>query len=137
STPRTRCAADSLTPRASCRSEEHTSELQSLRHLVCRLLLEKKKRRQACTSKPFMSGIHTSRIATRHEPCSSLARKAAGWLNFSTINPAEFINRPSALSMETSSSRSQIPSQAEALTGEPLVSKFALGMPNPVLFIHN
>src|ERR1035441_2799243 len=23
-----------------CRSEEHTSELQSLRHLVCRLLLE-------------------------------------------------------------------------------------------------
>src|SRR5438045_4547988 len=27
------------------RSEEHTSELQSLRHLVCRLLLEKKKER--------------------------------------------------------------------------------------------
>src|SRR5258705_5255769 len=27
---------------ASARSEEHTSELQSLRHLVCRLLLEKK-----------------------------------------------------------------------------------------------
>src|SRR5258705_3055623 len=25
------------------RSEEHTSELQSLRHIVCRLLLEKKK----------------------------------------------------------------------------------------------
>src|ERR1035441_3595650 len=29
------------------RSEEHTSELQSLRHLVCRLLLEKKERQ--CT----------------------------------------------------------------------------------------
>src|SRR5258705_8820269 len=28
---------------ADSRSEEHTSELQSLRHLVCRLLLEKKK----------------------------------------------------------------------------------------------
>src|SRR2546425_8176061 len=27
-----------------CRSEEHTSELQSLAYLVCRLLLEKKKR---------------------------------------------------------------------------------------------
>src|ERR1035438_10697685 len=27
------------------RSEEHTSELQSLRHLVCRLLLEKKNAR--------------------------------------------------------------------------------------------
>src|SRR5258705_6848051 len=30
----------------SCRSEEHTSELQSLRHLVCRLLLEKKKKQR-------------------------------------------------------------------------------------------
>src|SRR5947199_3485285 len=33
-------------PQKTCftaRSEEHTSELQSLRHLVCRLLLEKKK----------------------------------------------------------------------------------------------
>src|ERR1035441_10849145 len=29
------------------RSEEHTSELQSLRHLVCRLLLEKKKYKNA------------------------------------------------------------------------------------------
>src|SRR5262245_30010811 len=29
--------------RLDARSEEHTSELQSLRHLVCRLLLEKKK----------------------------------------------------------------------------------------------
>src|SRR5262245_66602240 len=30
---------------ATKRSEEHTSELQSLRHLVCRLLLEKKKKK--------------------------------------------------------------------------------------------
>src|SRR2546422_11285656 len=30
--------------RASARSEEHTSELQSRLHLVCRLLLEKKKK---------------------------------------------------------------------------------------------
>src|SRR3712207_7282895 len=29
---------------ASCRSEEHTSELQSRQYLVCRLLLEKKKK---------------------------------------------------------------------------------------------
>src|SRR5262245_64363031 len=35
----TRKAADA---RRFARSEEHTSELQSLRHLVCRLLLEKK-----------------------------------------------------------------------------------------------
>src|ERR1035441_10742593 len=32
-----------LSTRSALRSEEHTSELQSLRHLVCRLLLEKKK----------------------------------------------------------------------------------------------
>src|SRR5258705_6684988 len=31
------------------RSEEHTSELQSLRHLVCRLLLEKKKQKTPIT----------------------------------------------------------------------------------------
>src|SRR5262245_63897246 len=31
---------------ASERSEEHTSELQSLRHLVCRLLLEKKNKKK-------------------------------------------------------------------------------------------
>src|SRR5437899_7944231 len=35
----------SVTLTATSRSEEHTSELQSLRHLVCRLLLEKKKRK--------------------------------------------------------------------------------------------
>src|SRR5436853_3555948 len=32
--------------RVRVRSEEHTSELQSLRHLVCRLLLEKKKKKK-------------------------------------------------------------------------------------------
>src|SRR2546425_7061453 len=33
------------------RSEEHTSELQSLAYLVCRLLLEKKKARPHCSNK--------------------------------------------------------------------------------------
>src|SRR5262245_4126084 len=33
------------------RSEEHTSELQSLRHLVCRLLLEKKKKNTIATNR--------------------------------------------------------------------------------------
>src|SRR5882724_13612610 len=35
------------------RSEEHTSELQSLRHLVCRLLLEKKKNLAGCDALPI------------------------------------------------------------------------------------
>src|SRR5436853_6395690 len=39
---RQRCFC-SCSARQTARSEEHTSELQSLRHLVCRLLLEKKK----------------------------------------------------------------------------------------------
>src|SRR5258705_12933982 len=34
------------------RSEEHTSELQSLRHLVCRLLLEKKKKKITQRTEP-------------------------------------------------------------------------------------
>src|ERR1035438_10735760 len=42
--PMEKCSGSSLPdrlPTACPRSEEHTSELQSLRHLVCRLLLEK------------------------------------------------------------------------------------------------
>src|SRR3712207_7588163 len=35
--------AETLRRAAACRSEEHTSELQSRQYLVCRLLLEKKK----------------------------------------------------------------------------------------------
>src|SRR5262245_64219056 len=35
------------------RSEEHTSELQSLRHLVCRLLLEKKKKKKTKSKKLY------------------------------------------------------------------------------------
>src|SRR2546422_2599950 len=39
--------AGSASPTSRSRSEEHTSELQSRLHLVCRLLLEKKKNHQA------------------------------------------------------------------------------------------
>src|SRR5882724_3508041 len=38
-------ADPAASPSRPSRSEEHTSELQSLRHLVCRLLLEKKKKK--------------------------------------------------------------------------------------------
>src|SRR5256885_10789804 len=52
------CAAQPWTPSGSrpgsasarCRSEEHTSELQSPCNLVCRLLLEKKKKQQDAVS---------------------------------------------------------------------------------------
>src|SRR2546422_7633018 len=38
------CARDQKSVGGNARSEEHTSELQSRLHLVCRLLLEKKKK---------------------------------------------------------------------------------------------
>src|SRR5262249_61563340 len=41
------CARRSAASRPN-RSEEHTSELQSLTNLVCRLLLEKKKKKEPC-----------------------------------------------------------------------------------------
>src|SRR5262245_62522733 len=53
---------------ASTRSEEHTSELQSLRHLVCRLLLEKKKttRRNIKTlAKHARDAVKSTLIVTR------------------------------------------------------------------------
>src|SRR2546422_4551391 len=43
-----------------CRSEEHTSELQSRLHLVCRLLLEKKKQERV--------RVHAANQARRQAP---------------------------------------------------------------------
>src|SRR2546429_726460 len=51
---------------ARLRSEEHTSELQSRLHIVCRLLLEKKKNR-ACTT----DCIQRSQPARAHTQCSN------------------------------------------------------------------
>src|SRR2546430_7057303 len=53
------------------RSEEHTSELQSQSKLVCRLLLEKKKKKEA----PHMHSRHSAPLdeyphATRRSPTS-------------------------------------------------------------------
>src|SRR6266545_4675979 len=42
-------------PGRAARSEEHTSELQSLAYIVCRLLLEKKKTKRARARRPVRS----------------------------------------------------------------------------------
>src|SRR5690348_17688815 len=47
------------------RSEEHTSELQSPVHLVCRLLLEKKKNPRACPVKSLRTYL-ALRIQSAH-----------------------------------------------------------------------
>src|SRR2546425_1168062 len=49
------------TAAATARSEEHTSELQSLAYLVCRLLLEKKKKKRSTSQRPT-----TNRLASVH-----------------------------------------------------------------------
>src|SRR5947199_2628001 len=49
---------------APARSEEHTSELQSLRHLVCRLLLEKKKKKTQYKKETQILGAPPSHITT-------------------------------------------------------------------------
>src|SRR5258708_8248776 len=51
------------------RSEEHTSELQSPDHLVCRLLLEKKKSQRSCQTNCTASpGASTHHPRTRLQP---------------------------------------------------------------------
>src|SRR5262245_63616913 len=61
--------------RALARSEEHTSELQSLRHLVCRLLLEKKKKIQhQTTDKDEKSNNNDLRQTTR-ATCNTASKK--------------------------------------------------------------
>src|SRR2546425_1498176 len=48
------------------RSEEHTSELQSLAYLVCRLLLEKKKKTQTTRTMHLTKHINTvTRVSRR------------------------------------------------------------------------
>src|SRR5258705_5382706 len=61
--PKARVLSHTLNPAFSSliRSEEHTSELQSLRHLVCRLLLEKKKKIELQRTEPSLCRTVASR----------------------------------------------------------------------------
>src|SRR5438132_4634695 len=52
----------------SCRSEEHTSELQSHSDLVCRLLLEKKKNSLGCSSPALPLYLYPSRVLRFSSP---------------------------------------------------------------------
>src|SRR5262245_63696354 len=65
---------------AKIRSEEHTSELQSLRHLVCRLLLEKNKEQKEPSGEE-LAVIITARgtseeVLYRHANCGRICSKA-------------------------------------------------------------
>src|SRR2546422_4810782 len=52
--------------RKAMRSEEHTSELQSRLHLVCRLLLEKKKKTPGCVESGSMPPATRTKVASGH-----------------------------------------------------------------------
>src|SRR5438876_4798650 len=56
---------DARSCRHVCRSEEHTSELQSPVHLVCRLLLEKKKKGYLYSSHLSLRG-RSAAISLQH-----------------------------------------------------------------------
>src|SRR3989442_2769938 len=56
-------AATRVTASIPCRSEEHTSELQSRPHLVCRLLLEKKKTRRTYAVETYLRAQHCAIVS--------------------------------------------------------------------------
>src|SRR5260221_10527107 len=94
------------------RSEEHTSELQSHSDLVCRLLLEKKKRRLIPVTRapkyapPNFPATASSMITIRStRPDSPIPRRL-------TLSPATTKDTGSRTSTRTCSSRSRIASRS-------------------------
>src|SRR5262245_64568773 len=82
------------------RSEEHTSELQSLRHLVCRLLLEKKKRYRlsALVVQEYAAAGFTTVVQD-----NIYGADVVGWLGAIRIRPVHLVVLRQ--SMETLSAR--------------------------------
>src|SRR2546422_3728650 len=60
------CSSASTACKPHSRSEEHTSELQSRLHLVCRLLLEKKKKKHTNIPNSQHTLPHESHAYTAH-----------------------------------------------------------------------
>src|SRR5687767_15366569 len=67
------------------RSEEHTSELQSLAYLVCRLLLEKKKKNNTAQTPPS----HETNNTTSNPRPITLSQITPNILHLSTSNNKE------------------------------------------------
>src|SRR5258706_11949687 len=69
--PRRRHPHEAHQRRLRRRSEEHTSELQSLTNIVCRLLLEKKKEKGCCRSISTLNQRNTRSHGICPNLCSS------------------------------------------------------------------
>src|ERR1022692_1406598 len=65
------------------RSEEHTSELQSPCNLVCRLLLEKKKKEKACAHRRDGRNVEASTATLR--PANTRVRPRPRWTALATL----------------------------------------------------
>src|SRR5438876_1161307 len=86
-------------PRRSCRrrprSEEHTSELQSPVHLVCRLLLEKKKQTiHPCLRCPHCRYVSLFTSTTRRPPRSTLFAYTTLFLSHRPVHQVRDARRP-------------------------------------------
>src|SRR5260221_5574185 len=88
-------------PPASGRSEEHTSELQSHSDLVCRLLLEKKKKRHL--SEPFRTSQLPSLTSSYHPPCHQTRKYTQ-----TVLNPKRSSTRIQTSSTTTQSNLSNV-----------------------------
>src|SRR5215510_4102066 len=64
---------------ASTRSEEHTSELLSRGHLVCRLLLEKKKKSGERTEVRHLRQAHRDRTGAPRRPLAGIFSELQGF----------------------------------------------------------
>src|SRR5205809_1420855 len=69
------------------RSEEHTSELQSRLHLVCRLLLEKKKPRRSASDRQQRA----LRQAFAFDSSAARPQRAAEWYLAAARDPARTV----------------------------------------------
>src|SRR2546429_5827064 len=65
-----RYAFDAVLDVGRVRSEEHTSELQSRLHLVCRLLLEKKKSKEITATCHYRILIDRAHLSCLHHACN-------------------------------------------------------------------
>src|SRR5690348_17605249 len=95
-------SASQSTRRRLARSEEHTSELQSPVHLVCRLLLEKKKKTQTSTGLPSRTPDARTRsshlsLAPHHYPSRSLRPTPLYFLFAAATVPSSYLHVASFL----------------------------------------
>src|SRR5258708_22957195 len=79
-------------PLVGSRSEEHTSELQSPDHLVCRLLLEKKKKTVSRSDIPSLSSVRSSvPVVAMPSPGGGRAVPVTGFTSRAHVMPSGLV----------------------------------------------